>query len=192
MGRTILFDVDGRLLQAVLPEPGDPNSLSDSKQISIYGTDPNEHFDTTWEVESADRSITLPAGQASGAYTVYWGDGQAGYNITGDAAHEYADPGSYTISTWNLDRIRLGGDEPNAAKLRSIDQWGTVRWASMSEAFWGGLTHDARGRRRPRFVGGQQHGADVPGGRIIRRRRVGMGRLVSRGRVPHVPGGRVL
>ena len=70
MGRTILLDADGRLLQAVLPEPGDPNSLSDSKQISIYGTDTREHFVTTWEVPSAGDSITLPASQASGTYTV--------------------------------------------------------------------------------------------------------------------------
>ena len=138
MGRTVLLDADGTLLpQVVLPEPGMPNSLSDSKQISIYGTDPREHFVTTWEVPSAGDSITLPAAQASGTYTVYWGDGHAEYGISGDATHKYEEAGTYTVSTWNLDRIRLGADAAGAAMLRSIESWGTARWTSMSDAFSG-------------------------------------------------------
>ena len=138
MGRTVLLDADGTLLpQVVLPEPGMPNSLSDSKQISIYGTDPREHFVTTWEVPSAGDSITLPAAQASGTYTVYWGDGHAEYGISGDATHVYEEAGTYTVSTWNLDRIRLGADAAGAAMLRSIESWGTARWTSMSDAFSG-------------------------------------------------------
>ena len=146
MGRTVITDADDSSpIQVVLPEPGAPNSLSYSKQISVYGTDPGEHFVMTWDVPSAGDSITLPAGQASGAYTVYWGDGQAGYGITGDAIHTYADAGIYTVSAWNLDRIRLGDDAANAAKIRSIDSWGTARWTSMSEAFRGasGMMHTA-------------------------------------------------
>ena len=146
MGRTVITDADGSSpIQVVLPEPGAPNSLSYSKQISVYGTDPREHFVTTWEVPSANNTITLPAAQASGTYTVYWGDGQAGYGITGDAIHTYADAGIYTVSAWNLDRIRLGDDAANAAKIRSIDSWGTARWTSMSEAFRGasGMMHTA-------------------------------------------------
>ena len=146
MGRTVLLNANGTLLpQVVLPEPGAPDSLSDSKQISIYGTDPREHFVTTWEVPSAGDSITLPAAQASGTYTVYWGDGKADYGISGDATHEYVEAGNYTVSTHNLDRIRLGADAAGAAMLRSIDSWGTTRWTSMSEAFRGAssMTHAA-------------------------------------------------
>ena len=146
MGRTILLNADGTLLpQVVLPEPGAPDSLSDSKQISIYGTDTREHFVTTWEVHSAGDSITLPASQASGTYTVYWGDGQAEYDISGDATHVYEEAGNYTVSTQGLDRIRLGADAASAAMLSSIDSWGTTRWTSMSEAFRGAssMTHAA-------------------------------------------------
>ena len=138
MGRTVLLDVDGRPLQAVLPKPGDPNSLSDSKQIRIYGTDPREHFVTTWEVPSAGDSITLPAAQASGTYTVYWGDGHAEYGISGDATHKYEKPGvPIPYRRGILDRIRLGADAAGAAMLRSIESWGTARWTSMSDAFSG-------------------------------------------------------
>ena len=147
----------------MLPEPGAPDSLSDSKQISIYGTDPREHFVTTWEVPSANNSITLPAAQASGTYTVYWGDGHAKYDISGDATHVYEEAGNYTVSTQGLDRIRLGADAAGAAMLRSIDSWGTVRWTSMSEAFRGASSMMHAAGDVPDPVRCPQHGTHVPG-----------------------------
>ena len=46
-------------------------------------------FVTTWKTTSPSESITIPVGNATGAYTVDWGDGSMSANVTGDQAHAY-------------------------------------------------------------------------------------------------------
>ena len=95
-------------------------------------------FVTTWQTTSPNEPITIPVGNATGVYTVDWGDGSTSANLTGDQSHAYGDAGTYTIAiTGNFERIRLNGDPDNAPKLQSIEQWGDVRWTSMESAFSG-------------------------------------------------------
>ena len=95
-------------------------------------------FVTTWKTTSPSESITIPVGNAAGAYTVDWGDGSMSANVTGDQTHAYEDAGAYTVAiTGNFERIYLNGDRNNAPRLKSIEQWGDVSWASMGSAFNG-------------------------------------------------------
>ena len=98
---------------------------------------PDGSFVTAWQTTSADETITIPANNAMGIYTVHWGDGSATTHAS-DATHTYAVAGSYTVSiSGDFTRIYLAGDSTNAKKLASIDQWGDVRWESMNGAFYG-------------------------------------------------------
>ena len=93
-------------------------------------------FKTTWKTDSANEEITLPV-RGSGI-TIYWGDGTNSTGVSGDAAHTYAAAGNHTISvSGGLTGIFLNGDEVNAPKLVSIDQWGNASWTTMDSAFKG-------------------------------------------------------
>ena len=121
-----------------MPEPGKPDSLSYEKQIRVYGTDPKTHFVTTWEVASRNGSVTIPDGGTGGPYTVYWGDGEKDRSSSGDRSHVYTEAGNYTVAvSEGISKVRLGDDAANAAKLRSIVQWGSNMWTGMAEAFRG-------------------------------------------------------
>ena len=94
-------------------------------------------FVTTWETTGASQTITIPVGGATGNYTVHWGDGNSTTHVT-NATHAYAEAGNHTVSiSGDFTRIWLGGDITNAAKLKSIDQWGSIAWTTMREAFRG-------------------------------------------------------
>ena len=57
-------------------------------------------------------------------------------DVTGDQRHRYSDAGTHTVSiTGDFTRIYLNGQQPNANKLQSIEQWGDIRWSSMKGAF---------------------------------------------------------
>ena len=139
LGRGVLtYTDDGLLVSAELPEPGKPDSLSYEKQIRVYGTDPETHFVTTWEVASRNGSVTIPDGGTGGPYTVYWGDGEKDLSSSGDRSHAYTEAGNYTVAvSEGISKVRLGDDAANAAKLRSIVQWGSTMWTGMAEAFRG-------------------------------------------------------
>ena len=103
-------------------------------------------FITTWQTDTADESITIPVGGAAGTYTINWGDGAVSAYVSGDQAHEYATPGSHTVSiSGDFPRIYLNGNSTNAPKIRSIGQWGDIKWQSMASAFNGAanMTYDA-------------------------------------------------
>ena len=100
--------------------------------------EPSHQFITTWQTTLAGESITIPVGGATGIYTIDWGDGNADYDVSGDRRHTYDDAGTYTVRiSGDFARIYLNGDQPNAGKLQSIEQWGDVRWESMGSAFHG-------------------------------------------------------
>ena len=102
-------------------------------------------FATTWEVGSGDE-VTLPTDGGSDRtdydFTVNWGDGTT-EQFSGDdpdPSHEYSDEGFYTIQvTGTFLHFYLDGDDfdSNSDRLRSIDQWGSIRWESMDSAFEG-------------------------------------------------------
>ena len=95
-------------------------------------------FVTTWKVISPNESITIPVGNAAGAYTINWGDGSTSAHVTGDQTHVYCDAGTYTVAiTGDFEQIYINDDPDNAFKLLTIEQWGDVSWTSMNSAFYG-------------------------------------------------------
>ncbi len=108
--------------------------------VSSIPIDP-DLFITTWETFSPNKSITIPVGDATGNYTVHWGDDSVTTHIT-DATHTYATAGDHTVTiSGDFTRIHLGGHSvQNAIKLQSIDQWGSIQWESMNGAFSGALS----------------------------------------------------
>ena len=141
----------------ILPEPGTPNSLSHGRAIEVYGSDPDTHFVTSWEVpggtggdgtgDDDGQTVTIPVGGSKGNYTVYWGDGNADWHVTGDQSNAYENPGNYTVRfSDSVERVVLGDPDASPENLRSIMQWGDARWSSMAQAFEGAsqMTHDAQ------------------------------------------------
>ena len=101
--------------------------------------DSTRPFITTWKTTWNNEEITIPTNSGSGSYhyTVDWGDGTVDSGLTGDATHRYASPGIY--------RVTIKGDfphiyfdwSPGANKIRTVEQWGDIQWASMERAFAG-------------------------------------------------------
>ena len=122
---------------AVLDEP---NAGTHTRTITITVSDPpTMPFITTWRTDSANQTITIPVGGSTARYSIDWGDSStAEMDITGDSTHTYAEAGIYTVSiSGGLERIYLDGQQPNAGRLASIEQWGDMYWTSMSGAFDG-------------------------------------------------------
>jgi len=93
----------------------------------------SDDFITVWRISE---SLTIPVGNATGTYTINWGDDTT-ETITGDATYSYSVPGDYTVTiSGNFTRIYLNGSD-DAIRLLSIDQWGTIQWSSMNNAFAG-------------------------------------------------------
>ena len=97
---------------------------------------PENDFVTVWETTSANDAVTIPVGDSEATYTIDWGDGTIDRDVTGNQTRTYAEAGNYTVRiSGDFERIYLGGNSTNAAKLQSIEQWGTVKWRSMAGAF---------------------------------------------------------
>ncbi len=101
----------------------------------------NNEFITTWKTDQSspnDSSISIPtAGSSNYDYTVYWGDGTSDSNVTGSITHNYAQPGTYTVSiTGQFPRIFFNNNS-QADKIISVDNWGSTAWDSMVDAFEG-------------------------------------------------------
>ena len=97
---------------------------------------PSHAFVTTWETTAANQPITLPV--SGSGMTISWGDNQTSTGVSTTTTHTYASPGIYTVAvTGGLEQFHLNNDQPNAAMLSSIKQWGNATWTSMSGAFDG-------------------------------------------------------
>ncbi|MCL6296728.1 BspA family leucine-rich repeat surface protein [Jejuia spongiicola] len=97
-------------------------------------------FTTTWTVTDADE-ITIainPDATGNYNYTIDWGDGTIESGKTGNASHTYSNnsgTNDYQIKItedFPAIRVSLSGDEE---KLKSIDQWGEIKWETMYQAF---------------------------------------------------------
>ncbi len=108
----------------------------------------SQAFITTWKTDnpgaSEDNQITIPTfpGEIYD-YSVDWGDGSSDSNVTGDITHTYAASGIYQVSITGAfrriyfdDFFGTSGLNDNY-KIISIDNWGTNKWSSMSNAFAG-------------------------------------------------------
>lgn len=102
-----------------------------------------DHFVTTWKTDnpgsSNDSSITIPAGTGIFLYDVDWdNDGVFDdLDVVGSITHNYETPGTYVV--------RVRGTFPNIYfnnmgdkdKIIEVNQWGSITWATMENAFFG-------------------------------------------------------
>ena len=94
-------------------------------------------FITTWNMNTRELSITLEADTLYAyRYHVDWGDGTLNSNVAIDVTHTYAKSGVYQIKITGL---FPKFQSPDIARLTSIDQWGTIKWRSMRDAFEGAV-----------------------------------------------------
>ena len=114
-----------------------------------------EPFITTWKVPKPSGffaslfkspSIFIPtAPGVAYDFTIDWGDGTVEEisGINPNPAHSYTEPGTYTVAIQGdfprlfLDAHEGDGDQDNAKKLQSVEQWGAIEWQSMAYAFAG-------------------------------------------------------
>lgn len=109
------------------------------------GTDP---FVTVWKTNNPGVSdldeISIPITGTGYDFTVDWGDGtmttwQDG-DDPADLTHVYPIDDTYTVEiTGDFPRIYFynDGDPSDAEKILSVDQWGSIEWSSMENAFYG-------------------------------------------------------
>ena len=133
----IAFSSDGTKMFVVGDTGDDVNeyALSSVYPIAVTGP-PAGAFVTTWRTTSADESITLPL--VGTDITINWGDGSTTAGVSTPVDHTYNTAGDYTVQiSGGLERFHLDGQQPNAGRLISIDQWGDTRWTTMDAAFDG-------------------------------------------------------
>lgn len=91
---------------------------------------PPTNFISTWRTTTPNESITLPYTiNPSGTYTgtINWGDGTTSDNSYANRTHTYAVAGDYTITVTGVINgfsFAIDNDNVNAAKIRSISEWG--------------------------------------------------------------------
>ena len=123
----------------VLDPAGNNNTASNQMVLTVTripaGTTPDAAFVTTWKTTSANESIWIPVGDATGTYTVTWGDANIDVDVSGNQAHTYKAAGTYTVSIYgDFPQIYLPYHPESPSKLQSIEQWGDIRWKSMRGA----------------------------------------------------------
>ncbi|OUR95041.1 hypothetical protein A9Q87_00420, partial [Flavobacteriales bacterium 34_180_T64] len=99
-------------------------------------------FVTTWETTAVNQSITIPTITSTGEvynYDVDWGDGNITNGALGDTSHTYLATGTYQVTITGLfPRIYFQNASVNTqTRIKSIDNWGSNPWTSMSFAFLG-------------------------------------------------------
>ena len=120
---------------------------STGNQSEIYKIDnittlvePTASFITTWETTTANESITIPTSGGGYNYTIDWGDGTVLTNQNGTRTHTYTTAGIHTVSiSGDFPRIYFhpaSSPAGNNNKILTIEQWGDIKWTSMSYAFY--------------------------------------------------------
>ncbi len=116
-------------------------SVSDTEStttasIVITVTNPMA-FLTSWRTTQTNEKIGFFTNESlTYDYQVDWGDGTIESNPTASynsyVSHTYASPGDYQVAiSGTFPAIRTNG----AGQLISIDQWGDIKWETMSSAF---------------------------------------------------------
>ncbi len=117
-------------------------NISDGGTITLLDDETESSlFITTWTTEAFNEEVTIPTVGTGYDYQIDWGDGTVETNQTGDAVHTYAADGDHQVKIiGSFPGIHLSeGTADNAAKLKSVDQWGTNKWQSMEGAFSGAV-----------------------------------------------------
>ncbi len=92
-------------------------------------------FITTWQTITVN--IPINSSYDTYDYTVDWGDGTVETGLTSQASHTYSDEGPHTVKisgTFPAIAFRGGSYRSN---LYTIENWGSIAWQSMSQAFEG-------------------------------------------------------
>ena len=111
--------------------------------ISIWKTDNFGNGDDNQIWINTDDDVYSLETNGSYNYEIDWGDGSRECAVSGDASHTYETPGEYTVKIIG-DSFRLvntfvfaGVIDLGSKKLISIEQWGSIKWSSMADAFSG-------------------------------------------------------
>ncbi len=115
-------------------------TLSNSVLVTVF--DDEEWFITTWQTTTENESITIPTIGSGYDFAVDWGDGSHIEEFAGEvtATHEYTTPGTHIVRISGVfPRIYFdnGNSGQDILKILSIEQWGSIEWASMENAFKG-------------------------------------------------------
>ncbi len=110
--------------------------------IPIYAyaqSQTDDPFLTTWETTLPNQTISIHVSvHSGGTLTIDWGDGSTATSVitNGVQSHTYATAGLYRVTmTGDLSQINLGDSDSTPTLLHSINQWGDIRWSTMSSAF---------------------------------------------------------
>ncbi|NNF35053.1 MAG: BspA family leucine-rich repeat surface protein [Saprospiraceae bacterium] len=115
----------------------------------------NQAFITTWQTSfpgsSGPTSISIPTHPGyEYDYDVDWNnDGSyEDLNITGDITHDYRKTGVFTIRIRGKFPAIFFNNSGDKQKILSIEQWGYIEWATMTNAFYGAsnlrlIAHDS-------------------------------------------------
>jgi uncharacterized delta-60 repeat protein len=92
-------------------------------------------FITTWVTDVANETITLLAQSDAPNYTINWGDGFTNtYTATQAPSHTFINSGEHTLSfTGTFPHLVF----KSQSKLKAVQQWGTQKWTSMANMFYG-------------------------------------------------------
>jgi len=111
--------------------------LSICISISVFLSAQDE-FTTTWKIEANGELLTIPIQSGYNyEFQIDWGDGSPIEEYTDTPKHTYVQAGIYDVKiTGKFPSIYLNNDA-EALKLIEIKQWGSIKWESMRNAFYG-------------------------------------------------------
>ena len=101
--------------------------------------DPNK-FVLSFKVNDKETIVIPTSNEETYNYKVYWGDESTLDNVTGNATHTFENAGTYNVKIeGNFPRIDFSIAEATStrAKVRTIKNWGNIKWTSFHKAFWG-------------------------------------------------------
>ena len=119
---------------------------SASNWVDGSGNKVGTTFITTWQTTSASETVQLPTGTGTYSYNIDWGDGTVESLAVGNPSHTYTTAGTYAIAIdGTFPHLQINNNATYKDKILTIEQWGTIAWTSMSDAFYGAsqLTYQA-------------------------------------------------
>ncbi len=103
---------------------------------------PEAPFLTTWQTDntgpSCNSCISIPTILSGYSYDIDWeNDGvYDDFGITGNITHDYGTAGTYQVAIkGSFPRIFFPPNTADKLKILSVDQWGSIPWSSMNNAF---------------------------------------------------------
>lgn len=111
--------------------------VEDVEEVIDPADDPNA-FITIWKTDANNEEIVIGTNNAyTYNYTIHWGDGTSEQITSSEpVSHVYATAGNHTIVIQGeFPAIRYINGVTTSSKLLSIEQWGTIAWKNMQNAF---------------------------------------------------------